>query len=321
MLVLTGGAGFIGSCFLRKLNDEGIKDILVVDNLGTHEKWKNLLGKKFKYYYNKDEFRQKLKQREFAAGINAIIHFGACSSTTETDAEYLLDNNLAYSIDLAEYADRNHIKFIYASSAATYGDGSLGYSDKNFDGLMPLNGYGFSKQLFDNWVIDSGLDKTFTGIKFFNVFGPNEYHKAGMASMVFKSYKQIKETGKVSLFKSNTSEFADGGQKRDFIYVMDVVEVVWKMFIDSSFSGIYNLGTGQSRSWNDLANAVFASLGIKPDIEYVDMPESIANQYQNYTEADMSKLAESGLKYKFRTLEESVADYVNGYLEKNQKIY
>jgi ADP-L-glycero-D-manno-heptose 6-epimerase len=321
MLVLTGGAGFIGSCFLRKLNDEGIKDILVVDNLGTHEKWKNLLGKKFKYYYNKDEFRQKLKQREFAAGINAIIHFGACSSTTETDAEYLLDNNLAYSIDLAEYADRNHIKFIYASSAATYGDGSLGYSDKNFDGLMPLNCYGFSKQLFDNWVIDSGLDTTFTGIKFFNVFGPNEYHKAGMASMVFKSYKQIKETGKVCLFKSNTSEFADGGQKRDFVYVRDVVEVVWQMFIDNSFSGIYNLGTGKSRSWNDLANAVFASLGIKPDIEYVDMPESIANQYQNYTEADMSKLAESGLKYKFRTLEESVADYVNSYLEKNQKIY
>jgi ADP-L-glycero-D-manno-heptose 6-epimerase len=321
MLVLTGGAGFIGSCFLRKLNDEGITDILVVDNLGTNNKWKNLLGKKFKSYYNKTEFREKLKQREFSAGISTIIHFGACSSTTELNADYLLDNNLAYSIELAEYADRNHIKFIYASSAATYGDGSLGYSDYRFEGLMPLNCYGFSKLLFDNWIIDAGLDKTFTGIKFFNVFGPNEYHKGNMSSMIYKAYNQIKQQGYVKLFRSNTPEYADGEQRRDFIYVKDAIDVIWQFYSDKHLPGIFNLGTGKSRTWNDLARAVFNALGIEPKIEYIDMPDSIAEQYQNYTEAEMHKLISSGLNFSPVTLEESVSDYVNNYLDKNYKIY
>ncbi len=321
MLVLTGGAGFIGSCFLRKLNDEGFTDILVVDNLGTNNKWKNLLGKKFKSYYNKTEFRDKLKKREFSAGISTIIHFGACSSTTELDADYLLDNNLAYSIELAEYADRNHIKFIYASSAATYGDGSLGYSDCRFEGLIPLNCYGFSKLLFDDWIIDSGLDKTFTGIKFFNVFGPNEYHKGNMSSMIYKAYNQIKHLGCVKLFRSNTSEYADGEQRRDFIYVKDAINVVWQMFNDKHISGIFNLGTGKSRTWNELAHAVFQSLEMETKIEYIDMPDAITEQYQNYTEAEMNKLKSTGINFNPMNLEESVNDYVHNYLEKNYKIY
>lgn len=322
MIILTGGAGFIGSCFLRKLNDEGLTNILVVDRLGTGSKWKNLLHKKFYKFVHKSEFRENLKNdlyNDFK--IEAIIHLGACSSTTETDADYLFDNNLSYSIELAEFAVKHDIRFIYASSAATYGDGSRGYSDKNFDDLYPMNCYGFTKHLFDQWVIEQGYDTKFTGIKYFNVFGPNEYHKENMASMVFKSYYQIIKTGKVNLFKSNHQDFKDGEQKRDFLYVKDTVNIMWEIFKNKEFSGIYNLGTGKSRTWNDLANSVFMALGIEPVIEYVEMPEHLKGQYQNFTEADMSKLSEAGLNYEFMSLEESVRDYVVNHLQKNTLIW
>ncbi len=290
MLVLTGGAGFIGSCFLKKLNDEGISEIIVVDRLGEGEKWKNLVGKKFARFIHKDNFLEQLFDSSLEENIEAIVHIGACSATTERDADYMFENNLNYSIELATYAAENDIRFIYASSAATYGDGSQGYSDEIFEDLRPLNVYGLSKNLFDNWVIDHGLESTFTGLKFFNVFGPNEYHKGEMASMIYKSFLQIENLGKVRLFKSNNPDYKDGEQKRDFIYVKDAIKVLWKMISMKNFSGIYNLGTGKARTWNDLVNSVFQALDKEPNIEYIDMPESLKGQYQNFTQADMGKL-------------------------------
>lgn len=321
MIILTGGAGFIGSCFLRKLNDEGINDILVVDHLGSSEKWKNLTGKKFVKYLNKFEFRNVILNRKLDCKIDAIVHFGACSDTTERDADYILDNNYNYSIELAEFAAEKDIRFIYASSAATYGDGSNGYSDSNFDGLVPLNVYGMSKHLFDLWVIQKKLDKQFAGFKFFNVFGPNEYHKGKMASMIYKSYYQVLETGMVKLFRSNSQEFKDGEQKRDFVYIKDIADIIWDTLNDRKIGGIFNLGTSCARSWNDLANAVFAAMKREPNIQYIDMPDNLQRQYQNFTEADMSKLKAFIPDMKFASLEENAQDYIIEHIAQNNKIY
>jgi ADP-L-glycero-D-manno-heptose 6-epimerase len=321
MIVLTGGAGFIGSCLLRKLNDEDITDILVVDHLGNGQKWKNLLGKKFIDYCHKDKFLQDLISGKYNNQISSVIHFGACSSTTEVDADYLMSNNYSYSKILAEFCIEQNARFIYASSAATYGDGNKGYSDNDAVILSPMNGYGFSKHAFDLWVIQQGYDKIFTGIKFFNVFGPNEYHKANMSSMVYKSYNQILKTGKVCLFKSNSDEFSDGCQMRDFIYVKDCNEVIFKFLQNPAYTGILNLGTGNARTWNDLANAVFKALDITPVIEYIDMPESISSQYQNYTKAEMQKLSDTGIDFNPLSLEDSVKDFIQNYLSKNELIY
>lgn len=321
MIVLTGGAGFIGSCFLKTLNNKGISDVLVVDHIGNSNKWRNLLGKDFNGIIHKNDFRNMLLAGKFDGKIEAIFHFGACSSTTENNSDYLLDNNYSYSIDLAEFAVRENARFIYSSSAATYGNGSKRYDDNNLKDLSPLNGYGFSKYIFDLWVVNNGYDKLFTGLKIFNAFGPNEYHKSEMASMVFKSFNQIVETGKVKLFKSNSDEYPDGGQLRDFIYVKDVCEIVWNIYQQKNIAGIYNLGTGKARTWNDLANSVFASLNIQPDIEYIQMPENLTNQYQNYTEADMKKLISTGINFEPASLESSVDDYVKNYLSKKYLIY
>ncbi len=321
MIVLTGGAGFIGSCFLKKLNNEGISDILVVDHLGNGLKWKNLIGKKFRDYIHKDTFREKLRNNEYGASIDFIVHFGACSSTTEKNLDYLMDNNYSYSKDLAEYAERNDIRMIYASSAATYGDGFDGYDDGVYDTLKPLNGYGFSKHIFDLWLRENGLINKFTGLKFFNVFGPNEYHKGSMSSMVFKSFHQIKNTGQVNLFKSYIDGFDDGEQKRDFIYVKDAVDVVWKLFNNDSVNGIFNLGNGEAKSWNDLIRAVFKALDLEPKIEYIEMPDELKNQYQYFTLADMHKLQNSNINHNFMSLDDSVYDYVNNHLSKNFPFY
>jgi ADP-L-glycero-D-manno-heptose 6-epimerase len=320
MLVLTGGAGFIGSCFLKKLNDEGIKDIIVVDHLGNDDKWRNLLGKQFTDIVNITTFRRKLLSGDYGERIETIVHLGACSTTTERDADYLLDNNYAYSRDLAEFSVQNNVRFIYASSAATYGLGENGYSDTEFSSLRPLNMYGYSKHIFDTWVLENGFEKQFCGIKFFNVYGPNEYHKGDMASMIFKAFRQIQQTGEVKLFKSNSPEFKDGEQKRDFIYVKDAVDVMWGMLQDNSISGIFNLGTGKARSWNDLANAVFKAMDKPVKINYIEMPESLKAQYQNFTEADMSSLKKTSAFKEFPSLEENVQDYVQNYLLKNISI-
>ncbi len=317
MYIVTGGAGFIGSAFVSKLNSEGITDIVVVDELGSGEKWKNLRGKNFVEYIHKEEFRDMLLTESLPFDVTAIIHMGACSSTTEKDLDFLLENNLNYSKDLAEYAAEHDIRFIYASSAATYGGGEQGYSDQTpLKNLIPLNGYGFSKQLFDLHMERQEFGPKAVGLKFFNVFGPNEYHKEDMSSVVFKSWMQIKETGKVRLFKSYIPSFADGEQKRDFIYVKDCCDAMWWLLNNQEVTGVYNLGTGVARSWNDLVKAVFAALGEKPVIEYIDMPETLRNQYQYFTQADMEKFKDTGCPIEFTSLENAVKDYVVNYLEK-----
>ncbi|MCX7735255.1 MAG: ADP-glyceromanno-heptose 6-epimerase [Candidatus Kapabacteria bacterium] len=324
MIILTGGAGFIGSCFLKKLNDEGIDDIIVVDSFRNSDKWKNLVGKKFVEFLHKDEILPILdvsQEVESKVPFDAIIHLGACTDTTEKDMDYLFQNNYQFSTTLARFALENDIKFIYASSAATYGDGQEGYSDKQIENLKPLNPYGYSKQLFDIWVHRNNFDKIFTGIKFFNVFGPNEYHKGEMASMVYKAYNQVKTTGKIKLFKSNSELFADGEQQRDFVYVKDVVEVLWKILNNKKALGIVNLGTGKARTWNSLANSVFSALDMEPNIEYIDMPDNLMDQYQNFTQADIKKLQKSGCSVNFTSLEDSINDYVRNYLTKSWKYY
>jgi len=315
MIVLTGGAGFIGSCFLWKLNREGVTDILVVDHMDDSDKWKNLIGKNFSDYVQKDDFLEMVKSHKLPKP-EAVVHMGACSSTTNTDGDYYIRNNYEYSKVLAEWALTNKAYFMYASSAATYGDGSLGYKDdeEKLQQLRPLNMYGYSKYLFDLWVVNKCLLKKVTGLKFFNVFGPNEYHKGDMRSVICKAFPQIRDEGRINLFRSYREEYPDGAQKRDFIYVKDVVDVMYKLFCNQKKTGIFNLGSSQASSWNDLAKAMFAAIGKKPAIEYVDMPETLRSKYQYFTEADMTKLKNSGIDLQFSSLEDAVKDYM-GYLE------
>jgi ADP-L-glycero-D-manno-heptose 6-epimerase len=316
MIVVTGGAGFIGSAFVWKLNQQGIENIVIVDNLGTSEKWKNLVNLRFLEYIHKDDFLQMIYADQVPFTARAVIHLGACSSTTERDADYLWRNNYLYTCRLADWTLRNGIRFIYASSAATYGDGARGFSDDDSltPGLKPINMYGYSKQVFDLWTLRRGAEKQIAGIKFFNVFGPNEYHKGDMASVVFKAYHQIRTAGQVRLFKSHRPEYADGGQLRDFVYIKDCIEVMWWLLENRDANGIFNVGTGISRSWNDLINAVFAAMQLPARIEYFDMPEALRNQYQYFTEAKMDKLRAAGCPVVFRALEDSVRDYVTGHL-------
>jgi ADP-L-glycero-D-manno-heptose 6-epimerase len=320
MIILTGGAGFIGSCVLTALNAAGRSDVLIVDNLRHGGKWKNLVGKEFIDIVSKEEFRSSISMDGIDIDVDAVIHLGACSATTETDADYLFDNNYRYSIDVAEFALNRNARFIYASSAATYGDGSRGYADTSVD-LRPLNMYGYSKHLFDGWVRKQGLEARCVGLKFFNVFGPNETHKGDMRSMVSKAYDQILDTGSVRLFRSNDPGYADGGQMRDFIYVKDCCEVILQLLQRPDVHGIVNLGTGVARTWNDLVHAVFAAMGREPKIEYVEMPAHLRGQYQNFTQADMSTFRQLLPSATFRSLEDAVADYVQGHLMQSWPIY
>jgi ADP-L-glycero-D-manno-heptose 6-epimerase len=319
MIIITGGAGFIGSAFIWRLNQEGFDDIVIVDRLGTSDKWKNLVNRRFNEYIHKDEFLQMICDDAVPFEVSAVVHMGACSSTTKRDADYLWKNNFLYTKTLAEWALKHGVRFIYASSAATYGDGTKGFSDdhRTIDELKPINMYGYSKQLFDLWVLRNKLEGKIAGIKFFNVFGPNEYHKEDMTSVIFKAFHQIKESGKVRLFKSYLPKYSDGGQLRDFVYVKDCIDVMWWLFNNPAANGIFNLGTGKARTWNDLIRAVFAAMGIKPNIEYIEMPESLRNQYQYFTQAQMDKLKTAGCPVAFSSLEDSVRDYVCNYLQKS----
>lgn len=318
--IVTGGAGFIGSCVVRTLNDMGYNNIFVVDNISSTDKWKNLVNKKYTAYFHRDDFFEKLPDLENIAGI---IHMGACSSTTETNFDYLYKNNLEYTKKLWNYCVEKQISFIYASSAATYGDGALGFHDQiNLSSLRPLNGYGYSKHLFDLWIEkQTDFPKQYVGLKFFNVYGPNEYFKKEMASVVFHSYKQIKQDGKIKLFKSYLKEYQDGGQLRDFVYVKDVCKVIRWFLEHPSRNGIYNVGTGKAQSFQELAGAVFKALDKPCKIEYIDMPENLRAKYQYFTEADIRKLRSVGYTDEFLCLEEGVRDYVRNYLEKNDAIY
>ncbi len=319
MFVVTGGAGFIGSCVLSRLNASGIKDIIVVDHLDDDAQKKNLVGKKYREFLDKKDFLQLVVQKKLDPGVDCLIHMGACSSTTLTDARYFEENNYEYTLHLAQWALAHKKRFIYASSAATYGDGALGYKDDDATTLKlkPLNLYGLSKQKFDLWVVRSKFQGKLAGLKFFNVFGPNEYHKGDMRSVVAKSYPRVAREGKIRLFKSYRPDFADGEQKRDFIYIKDALEVV-QFFVDNpKINGIFNVGTGKARSWNDLARALFKAVKKNPVIEYYDMPEELQDKYQYFTQADMAKLREHGYRKPFSELEDSVADYVT-YLKNGQ---
>ncbi|MFH1645189.1 MAG: ADP-glyceromanno-heptose 6-epimerase [Candidatus Omnitrophota bacterium] len=315
-VLLTGGAGFIGSCFLWKLNEKGVKDVIVVDELGTTDKWKNLIGKSYSDYIEKDDLLPALEKGIIKTNIDVIVHLGACSSTTEKDATYLIKNNYEYSKELALWAVKNKKRFIYASSAATYGDGKKGYSDDDeiTPALEPLNMYGYSKQMFDLWVLNNKLQSKFVGLKFFNVFGPNESHKEDMRSMVHKGFYQIKETGKLRLFKSYNSNYKDGEQKRDFIYVKDAVSLMWFFVEHMNKSGIFNVGTGNACTWNELAQALFAAMNVPVSIEYIEMPDTLKEKYQYFTQADLNKLRRIEYQSNFTALRESVKDYVS-YLQ------
>ena len=316
MIIITGGAGFIGSAMVWELNQQGYRDIVVVDNLASTNKWRNLVGLAYHRYIQKDKFLDLLNTRYMEGRIEAVIHLGACSATTEADCDYLIRNNLEYSKAMCRFAQERNARFIYASSAATYGDGSRGFddSDEAMEGLHPLNMYGYSKHLFDLWLKGDKLLDKMAGLKFFNVFGPNEYHKDDMRSVVCKAFTQIRQTGRLKLFKSYRQEYADGEQRRDFVYIKDCVKVIDWLIKNPEVGGIFNVGTGQARTWNDLARGVFAAMGREPQIEYVDMPDTLRGKYQYYTCADLTKLAGRGCDVNFRPLEEGVTDYVQNYL-------
>lgn len=316
MYVVTGGAGFIGSAVIWKLNTMGIENILVVDNLGESEKWKNLVNRHYTDYIHKSDFLKYLARGKFNK-IDSIIHMGACSSTTEKNADFLMENNFHYSVSLAKFAIKNSVRFINASSAATYGNGSAGFSDsvEIMKNLKPLNMYGYSKHLFDLWALRLNFQNQLASLKFFNVFGPNEYHKGNMCSLFYKGFIQARETDHIRLFKSYHKEYADGDQRRDFVYIKDCVDLIWWLVENPSVNGVFNVGTGQDRSWNDLAEAVFAAMKLPVKIEYIDMPEQLRDRYQYFTRANVEKLSSTGWPFRFTNFEEAVNDYVVNYLQ------
>lgn len=326
MIIVTGGAGFIGSALVWKLNEKGITDIVVVDRMGTASKWRNLVKRQITDIVHKDEFFHWLEKHPNIKKIEAIFHMGASSSTSEVNMDYLVENNLHYSMRLWDFCVKHKIPFIYASSAATYGAGEQGYKDdpKKCDKLRPINQYGYSKQLFDVWASRQKLTPPFwTGLKFFNVYGPQEYHKGGQASVIYHAFPQVKERGVLELFKSYRAEYGHGEQKRDFIYVKDIVDVLYHLFTARGLavSGIFNLGTGKARTFADLGRAVFKSLGKKKErFEWIEMPERLKGQYQYFTEASLEELrARTGYKAKMTSLEDGVFDYVGNYLSKEDQ--
>ncbi len=320
MIIVTGAAGFIGSCVVSYLNQKGINDIIAVDVLRTNDKWKNLRHLDFADYLDREQLFDFLAQ---APKIQAIIHMGACSATTEQDANYLMENNYRYTLRLAQYALENNVRFIYASSGATYGLGEQGYDDDEakIHLLRPLNMYGYSKQLFDLKARREGWFNKIVGLKFFNVYGPNEYFKGDMASVVFKAFNQIKEHGLVRLFKSHRPDFKDGEQLRDFIYVKDVLKVIDFFLEHAGQNGLFNVGTGKARSFLDLVTATFKALGMEPKIEFFDMPPELRDRYQYFTEAKIEKLRRAGYTQPFVSLEEGIRDYVQNYLNKSYAHY
>jgi ADP-L-glycero-D-manno-heptose 6-epimerase len=315
-VIVTGGAGFIGSAMVWRLNQAGIDDILIVDNLNTSEKWRNLLGLRYSDYLHKDSFLAQLKAGALEFQPDTLVHLGACSNTTENNSDYLMENNFHYTKTLAEWATARGVRFLYASSGQTYGDGALGFSDDDALAplLRPITRYGYSKQLFDLHALRSRLSEEIVGIKFFNVFGPNEYHKGDMRSVVHKAFEQVQSEGVIRLFKSYHALYSDGGQTRDFVYVKDCVEVLFWFLQHPEENGIFNIGTGMARSWNELAHAVFAALGKEPRIEYIEMPERLRGNYQYHTQATIEKLRQAGCTTPFRPLEDAVTDYIQGHL-------
>ena len=308
MYILTGGAGFIGSNILKALNERGISDIVVVDNLSRSEKFKNIVGLRFSDYIDKTDFISYIAEDRIA-NITAVIHQGACTDTTETDGKYMMDNNYAYSCILAEYATAHDIPFIYASSASVYGRGENGF-EESFECEAPINVYAYSKYLFDQWVRNHlhNIFSTFIGLRYFNVYGPNEYHKGKMSSMILQAYEQIVNTRKIKLFKGYEN-IKDGEQSRDFVYIDDVISIVM-FFIDNPFKkGIFNVGTGKARSFNELARILINCCGAG-EIEYIPFPDKLKGKYQNYTQAELSALRSVGYNNEFVSLEDGINKYM-----------
>jgi ADP-L-glycero-D-manno-heptose 6-epimerase len=315
MIVVTGAAGFIGSCLVSKLNHAGYTDIVVVDDFSKTEKEVNLVGKTLLAKVGRRDFLKWLE--DFGTEVEFIFHIGARTDTTEFSVAIFDELNLNYSKAVWEACVRFNIPLVYASSAATYGLGEFGYKDDHevISKLKPLNPYGDSKNDFDKWVLSQDSEPPFwVGLKFFNVYGPNEYHKARMASVIFHAFNQIRSTGEMKLFRSHNPNYSDGGQLRDFVYVKDVVNVLLFLMENKPLSGIYNLGSGKARTFLDLTKNTFKSLGIEERISFIDTPEDIRDKYQYFTEADMSKLISQGYETPFHTLEEGVKDYVENYL-------
>lgn len=315
MFIVTGAAGLIGSSVIWGLNRRGVGDILAVDHLGCSEKWRNLRALEYADYMEKEDFRDLLADGGLDnVKIDGIFHLGACSATTEKDATYLIHNNFEATKELALFAVNHNIPLIYASSCATYGDGSQGYKDdeSSIEKLRPLNMYGYSKQMFDLWARRNGLLDKICGCKFSNIYGPNEHHKAEMRSVVLRAYEQISTEGKMRLFRSYKPEYADGEQKRDFLYVKDAVEMLMFLF-DKKATGLYNIGSGKAETWNSMIKAAFKALNKPENIEYIDMPESLRPKYQYYTCADMSKLHKLGWNKEPMSLEEAIYDYYVNY--------
>ncbi len=327
-LIVTGGAGFIGSAVVWRLNELGYEDILIVDRMDETDKWKNLVPLKFADYMDAYDFIEEADSFDDAA---AILHLGACSSTTETDADFMIRNNYQYTQDLAEWSVSKGIRFIYASSAATYGDGSAGMADgyDELGKLRPLNVYGYSKHLFDQYAARNGLFDHIVGLKYFNVFGPNENHKGDMRSLVNKAFDQINTTGKLQLFKSANPDYADGEFGRDFVYVKDAVEMTIHFMPGLALTdvratdktgGLFNVGSGHMNTWNALADAIFKALDLPKNVEFIDMPEHLRDRYQYHTQADLSRIRDVGYTADTMPLDSAVADYVRNYLMKDNHL-
>ena len=323
MIVVTGGAGFIGSSIVWALNQRGKDNILIVDHLGKdNDKWRNLVPLRYIEYLERDSFIECVENDSLPDNISCIIHFGACSRTTESDNTYLVKNNFKYTEAIAAYCLDKHIRLIYASSASTYGNCESDFKDSvdDLENLRPINMFGYSKHMFDLWVKRNDVFDDMVGLKFSNVYGPNEYHKGPMKSVVLSAYEQIRDSHKVELFKSDNDDYKDGEQMRDFIYIKDVVDIVLHFLDHPEINGIYNAGSGKARTWNDLAKAVFKAMGKEINIDYIDMPDNLRAKYQHFTELNMKKLEKTGFNTKFRSMEKNVLDYIQNYLLKNKHL-
>lgn len=322
-ILITGGAGFIGSALVWELNRRGCENIVVCDRLSTDEKWKNLVPLRFADYIDGNDLLQAVQHSPAKLGrFDHVLHLGACSATTERDADYLMRNNYEFTKQLCQWALANQTRFVYASSAATYGDGAHGMNDQDPDihKLRPLNMYGYSKHLFDLHAKREGWLPHIVGLKYFNVYGPNEDHKADMRSLVHKACGQILATGKVQLFKSHRPDYKHGEQMRDFLYVKDAIRMTLHLAETPSAGGLFNLGSGKAHTWIELATAIFTALGKEPVIEFIDMPEHLQSKYQYYTCADIAKLRASGFTQDITALTEAVRDYVQGYLVPDKRL-
>lgn len=323
-VLVTGGAGFIGSAVVWALNGLGLERIVVTDRLGRDEKWRNLVPLRFEDYLEADDLMPRLTRGSLGR-FDLVLHLGACSATTELDATYLARNNFEFTKDLAHWALGHEVRFVYASSAATYGDGAHGMDDHDHSTaaltrLRPLNAYGYSKHLFDQYAATMGVLPNVVGLKYFNVYGPNEAHKGDMRSLVHKAYGQIEETGRVQLFKSHRPDFRDGEQRRDFLYVKDAVAMTLHLAMTPAAGGLYNIGSGVAHTWLELTGALFTAMGRTPQIDFIDMPESIRAKYQYHTQAEIAKLRATGYDAPVTPLVEAVRDYVQGYLVGDRRL-